>query len=348
MMKKWFGRRVIKTGLAVLTTASICQLLHLSPTFAVITAIVTTEPTVADSIRKGVIRLPAAALGAIFALTATTVLGQHAISYALVAMLTIIVCSKLQFDTGTLVATLTAVAMIPDTTNHALFDFASRVSATSIGIFVSTLVNFVILPPKFGPLLVEKVDSLFKRTAKDFYSMLEMHLSTQSEPNQNVSLLSIHEELIKAYQLAHYQDDESQYRSSSEYEQRSFDYLHKKLDYLQLSLYHIGKIAHLKVNQPLTNREIKLILVVIHSLHSILHDHYHQITSTHLTSIEQLKALKIVHQSSNSFIFKLCHELLSLHDVVTELSLLTADERRISLQEKKYPEYIFRKQFMYE
>ncbi len=46
------GNRVIKTGIAVFFTALICNWFDFPPTFAVITAIVTIEPTVTDSIKK--------------------------------------------------------------------------------------------------------------------------------------------------------------------------------------------------------------------------------------------------------------------------------------------------------
>ena len=50
--------------------------------------------------------------------------------------------SKLRLHAGTLVATLTAVAMIPITANHYFTAFLIRLATTSTGIIVSTLVNF--------------------------------------------------------------------------------------------------------------------------------------------------------------------------------------------------------------
>ncbi len=348
-MKSWIGRRVIKTGVAVFITAFLCHLLHLPPTFAVITAIVTTEPTAAISLKKGMIRLPAAAFGATFAITANVVFGQNALSYAIVAMLTIIICSKLQFDTGTLVATLTAVAMIPDTTDNALFDFIARISGTSIGIFVSTLVNFIILPPKFGPILVAKVDILFKKAADYFSHTIESHLVEQTQTIDRTHYYRhLLEELTKAYQLSQFQQDEWQYRRSTEFERRSFDYLKKKLDYLHLILFHLGKICHMRINQPLTVAEKKLIRDSIDSLRAVMYDHYHQVTTSHLISIEQIKQTRSTQKQQSTFVSQLFQELMSLHVVLTELSLITADERRYSIQETKYPPYIFRKKLLYE
>ncbi|MDT8859186.1 aromatic acid exporter family protein [Alkalihalobacillus sp. MEB130] len=347
LMKSWFGRRVIKTGVAVFITAFVCHLINLPPTFAVITAIVTTEPTAADSLKKGMIRLPAAALGATFAIAADFILGQNALTYALVAMLTIIACSKLKLDTGTLVATLTAVAMIPGTTEHALFDFSIRISGTSIGIIVSTLVNFVILPPKFGPILVKKVDGLYKQTAAKFTSILESHLLDEAVDRTHY-YRKLHEELTKAYQLTQFQHDEWQYRRSCEFERRSFGYLQKKLDYLHLTLFHLGKICHLRVNQPITKDEKQLLRETIQSFCAIFEDHYHQITTSHFTNMEKIKQLRAKQTKQDTFLNQMTHELISLHEVTLELAQITTDERRFSMEETSYPTYIFKKQALYE
>ena len=69
-MKKFLGgNRVIKTGVAVLLTAWICDLLEWPAVFAVITAIVTIEPTVSDSIKKGIVRFPVSAIDSAYAVT---------------------------------------------------------------------------------------------------------------------------------------------------------------------------------------------------------------------------------------------------------------------------------------
>jgi uncharacterized membrane protein YgaE (UPF0421/DUF939 family) len=348
-MKSWIGPRVIKTGVAVFLTALICHLINLPPTFAVITAIVTTEPTAADSLKKGMIRLPAAALGASFAIAVDFVFGQNALTYALVAMLTIIVCSKLKLDTGTLVATLTAVAMIPGTTDHVIFDFSTRISGTSIGIFVSTFVNFLILPPKFGPILVKKVDELFMKSAENLCLLLQSHLNENDDSIDRTKYYRhLHEELTKAYQLTRFQHDEWQYRRSCEFERRSFGYLQKKLNYLHLILFHIGKVCHIRLNQTLSEQEQIIITEAVHSFCHIYQDHFHQMTTNHYITMERLKQLRDNQKKPDTFVSQICHELISLHEVTAELSQITTDERRFSMEEIGYPNYIFKKQLLYE
>ena len=70
-MNQWYkhiiGARTIKTGLATFLTTLFCLLLNLTPIFAILTAIVSIEPTAKASLRKGYRRLPATVIGALFA-----------------------------------------------------------------------------------------------------------------------------------------------------------------------------------------------------------------------------------------------------------------------------------------
>lgn len=72
-MDKWYkkiiGARTIKTGLATFLTSLFCLMLDLTPIFAILTAIVTIEPTAKASLKKGYRRLPATVIGALFLCT---------------------------------------------------------------------------------------------------------------------------------------------------------------------------------------------------------------------------------------------------------------------------------------
>jgi len=141
------GSRIVKTAVAVFLTAIICNAIGWPPVFAVITAIVTLEPTVADSIKKGIVRFPASAIGSFYAVLFISLLGNTALTYTLAATLTIITCYQLRLHAGLLVATITAVAMIEVIYDNYFISFFIRLGTTSIGIVVSTLVNLFILPP---------------------------------------------------------------------------------------------------------------------------------------------------------------------------------------------------------
>src|SRR5699024_4777610 len=104
--------RIVKTAVAVLLTEFICKLIGWTPVFAVITANITLEPAVTDSINKGLFRFPASAIGSFYAVLFIALFGNSAITYTLAASLSIITCFRLKLHAGLLVATITAVAMI--------------------------------------------------------------------------------------------------------------------------------------------------------------------------------------------------------------------------------------------
>ncbi|WP_375346318.1 aromatic acid exporter family protein [Priestia megaterium] len=144
-------------------TALICQSIGWPYMLAVITAIVTIEPTAADSIKKAFIRFPASAIGAAFAMLYTFLLGVTPLTYMLVAVSTIISCSKLRLHTGTLVATLTGVAMLTIVHDHYFISFLIRLATTSIGLLTSSLVNIIVLPPNYTPIITRKIQNLSKQ-----------------------------------------------------------------------------------------------------------------------------------------------------------------------------------------
>src|SRR5690625_313226 len=90
------GSRILKTAIAIFITAWVCELLNWPPVFAVITAVVTVEPTVSDSIRKGIVRFPASAIGSAYAVLFIYLFGNAPITYTLAAFFTIATCYRLK------------------------------------------------------------------------------------------------------------------------------------------------------------------------------------------------------------------------------------------------------------
>lgn len=172
MREKWYknliGARTIKTGLATFLTAWFCLLLHMNPIFAILTAIVTIEPTAKASLHKGYRRLPATVIGVVFAVVFTYFFGDDSpFSYALTALCTIIVCTKFNLQVGTTVATMTALAMIPGIHDAFIYNFFSRFLTAIIGLVTAGLVNFMVLPPKY----YAQLDSLINKTESQMYSL---------------------------------------------------------------------------------------------------------------------------------------------------------------------------------
>ncbi len=347
---KFVGRRIIKTGISVFITALVCSYLGLPVIFAVITAIVTTEPTAADSLKRGIIRIPAAAIGAGFALLFDMLLGQGAVTFALVSMLTILLCYHLKLDNGTLVATLTAVAMIPGANEGIITEFLFRLSGTSIGIIISTLVNFAVLPPKFGPLLVKQVNELYRDTATHLEQLMQA-ISSREDKKVDVSLRRLYQDLEKAFQLSQYQEDEWQYRKKDDLEERSFQYLQRKLIKLQKIISHVGNLSYINLTTDLTLEEEKTLLSSTGLISQICTDVSYQ-NNQELTNCKErmFHLLRNEIQTNSNYGQKetVFYELLGILDCLLKLQKATIDERLFSESNKNYPSYIFSEKIQYD
>ncbi|WP_243291472.1 aromatic acid exporter family protein [Bacillus sp. FJAT-47783] len=342
------GGRVIKTGIAIFITVIICQLFELPTIFAVITAIVTIEPTAHDSIKKGMIRFPASTIGSAYAMTFTYLLGHSPFSYALSAMFTIVTCQKLRLEAGTLVATITAVAMIPITETGYLSAFFTRLMTTSVGIIVSTFVNFFILPPNYSPFINKQIHTLFHKVA-ELLELRQKELTGEKTVKKvtlkNFDVLS--KDLHKAMTFIHYQQQDWKYHRHTKMEMRQFHLEQKKLTILQQINYHLGNLLYVSVDpSEWTKDEKELLSKTIRSISSILKDFCHSIPKEHYELIEELdrKFWTVKHDLSEIKPKKYRHhfnpktvvlfEILSIHDMIEELEPICKQPGRLQMLEQ--------------
>src|SRR5690625_1208890 len=205
----FLGVRVIKTGVAIFFTALICQLLGWPPVFAVITAIVTLEPTVSDSIKKGLIRFPASAIGSAYAVLFIALFGNSPITYTLAAVFTIVTSYKLKLHAGLLVATITAVAMIEVVYDNYFLSFLVRLGTTSIGLIVSTVVNMFILPPNYIKEINDNIKKLYRGIGRATLSIVTFEKASSKKVNRLLNVLS--KQIKKTEELIRFQKDETNF-----------------------------------------------------------------------------------------------------------------------------------------
>ncbi|MDY7045742.1 MAG: aromatic acid exporter family protein [Bacillota bacterium] len=250
MVKRFhfIGSRVVKTGVAVFITAWICSLLNIPAVFAVITAIVTIEPTVSDSIRKGIIRFPASAIGSAYSVFFIFLFGNSPLTYALAATFTIVTCFKLKLHAGLLVATLTAVAMVEVIHSNYFISFLIRLGTTTLGLLVSTGVNMFVLPPDYTKNITVNMESIRKQTgdmiAKVFQCMVDVDKSpiTINPADQVYKKIQLTETLIR------FQKDESKFHPLADSERNYFKIIEKQLICLRLIHYHTDNVLHTPKN----------------------------------------------------------------------------------------------------
>lgn len=322
---KFFGGRILKTGISVFITAFICLALDWPAIFAVITAIVTIEPTASDSIKKGLIRFPASAIGAAYSMLFTALIGDRAITYSLSAVFTIITCHKFRLDAGILVATLTAVNMIPITHDHFFDSFLVRIGTTTVGLVVSTIVNLVVLPPHYSKMIVSNTSDLLKSSGTLLRKIMdESHSANKKKDTVNL-FTRIMKNLEKAEQLCQFQREEWKYHRHSEEEMRAVHYEHKKLLVLRQILFHIGNIMYAPIDKTSIhisqNPDISSTANVIAS---ILESETHIHIEAHDILIEKLMRhfwqLKEAHESSEHHTHFtseeiIIYELLAINDL---------------------------------
>ncbi|NGP46498.1 hypothetical protein G4V62_16665 [Bacillaceae bacterium SIJ1] len=245
--KKWYqfaGGRLLKTGLAVLLTALICDWIGWPPMFAVITAIVTIEPTASDSIQKALVRFPASVLGAGYAMICGFIFHEHPLAYALTAMATIYTCYKLKLYSGTLVATLTGVAMVSTVHDDYLFSFFIRMGTTGIGLIVSSLVNVFVMPPDYGVPIWQQLINIRKRASL----LLRMKAGEETEngPHQmKETFQQMLRDIEKTDTFCAYQKKEWKFHRFRRGQVRDFHYEQKLLELLRQFSYHLGHMIYL-------------------------------------------------------------------------------------------------------
>ncbi|WP_080875178.1 aromatic acid exporter family protein [Oceanobacillus timonensis] len=239
------GNRVIKTGIAVFFTALICKWLNFPPTFAVITAIVTIEPTVTDSIKKGLVRFPASAIGAAYAVIFLALFGNSPLTYMLAAILTIFTCFRLRLHAGLLVATLTAIAMIEIVEDSYFISFLIRLATTTIGLSVSTLVNMFVFPPNYYRSLYKKMTSirtqLSNHMKRCYYELI--FAKTPLDFGMNEKVGNIYKELESATLLSLYQKKDLKYHHVLEKHEDELKQFRHQLHHLRMIQYHVTNIA---------------------------------------------------------------------------------------------------------
>ncbi|WNF38676.1 aromatic acid exporter family protein [Bacillaceae bacterium IKA-2] len=330
-IKPIVGRRIIKTGISVFITALVCLYFNLPAQFAVIAAIVTIEPTASDSIKKGLVRLPASAIGAALAVTFVSIWGQSAFSFTGAAVLTIFICQKLKLHDGILVATLTAVAMVPDIYDHFFLTFLSRLGTTAIGITVSSLVNFFILPPKFTPQIIEKFYPSFRLASEVLVEttrkiLLLKQTKSYAPSKQYIELRYSNE---KVSELFSFQEREWKYHRIKLSEYRAFHRLKRANTAMQKIVLHLGNLQY--INEPgyFSELEEQLVKDIVNSINAILISEAKNIPDSHYFLINELdqhlkfegskifESTEYVHRFTTKRI--LYFELLSIHDSLEEL-----------------------------
>ena len=332
-MKRSFhfnGSRIVKTGIAIFLTAIICEWFNWPPVFAVITAIVTIEPTVSASIKKGLVRFPASAIGSAFAVLFIALFGNSPITYTLAAVATILVCYKFNLHAGLLVATLTAVAMVEVIHSNYLISFFIRLGTTTIGLFVSTAVNVLVFPPNYRKDIIKNIQSISERAG----SMLEQTFRTilfdgQADRQDEKKLVAqLTGEIRKTETLINFQRDESNLYSWVRGREAELLKAEKQLLFLHNLEFHLGSLLYIPLHSiTWTTEERNTIMQAVTELANDLknsidydpkkhQDQLQNITNLFWDDSKGIATSKDMHPTQFPPEFTILYELITIYDLV--------------------------------
>lgn len=155
------GARVLKTGVAIVLSLFVAELLHLpSPVFAGIAAIFAIQPSIYRSYLTILEQVQGNIIGATIAVTFGLMFGHEIVAIGIAAILVIGIMLKLKLENAVSLALVTLVAiMVYEGEDFLQFGFI-RFLTVMVGVFAAFVVNLVFLPPKYEIKLFTMINEL--------------------------------------------------------------------------------------------------------------------------------------------------------------------------------------------
>lgn len=192
------GARTLKTGLAVAITASICNLLDLPVIFAALSTVINLKPSVVQSWKNALEQLSVNLLGVVIAFVVGLTVGSNPLTIGLTTMLIIWICGRLDWSGGTVMGILAALFILTATPDQFVDHAIDRTSAIFVGLIIAILVNYFILPPRYGQRLRAILAELGTETSAYLTLVIEHYTKTKlpdpetaANLKQNIMELSI-------------------------------------------------------------------------------------------------------------------------------------------------------------
>jgi uncharacterized membrane protein YgaE (UPF0421/DUF939 family) len=175
------GARILKTGIAIVLSLYLSQLLHSpSPVFAGIAAIFAIQRTIYRSYLTIIEQIQGNIIGALLAVIFVLLLGNHIIVIGLAAIIVIIINLKFKLE-NTIGLSLVTLVSIMETQSGNFIQFAGiRFSTIMIGVFSAFIVNLLFMPPKYENKLYFKIVSTTEEIIK------WIRLSTRHDYDHNL------------------------------------------------------------------------------------------------------------------------------------------------------------------
>lgn len=172
------GARILKTGIAIVLSLLVAQLLGLpSPVFAGIAAIFAVQPTIYRSYLSILEQIQGNTIGALMAVIFVLLFGNHVLIIGLAAIIVIIISLKLKLENAVGLSLVTLVAIM-ETPGDTFIEFAIiRFLTIMLGVFSAFMVNLVFIPPKYENKLYHRISD----STEDITKWIRLNIRGASE-----------------------------------------------------------------------------------------------------------------------------------------------------------------------
>ena len=168
-MFKFFGPRIIKTGIAITLSLYITDLIGLDTAFfAGIAAFISLQPSVAEGVKKGYDRIIGTILGGLIAMSILFVLPVGLLTTGFTIILTISLLAKFNLHDAIPISTVMLLIILADVGGDLVHYTLVRIAATAIGVIVATLVNVLIMAPVHNKLFLQRLMELNTHLSNSF------------------------------------------------------------------------------------------------------------------------------------------------------------------------------------
>lgn len=161
------GARILKTGIAIILSLLVAQLLGLpSPVFAGIAAIFAVQPTIYRSYLSIIEQVQGNTIGALMAVIFVLLFGNHVFIIGLAAIIVITISLKLKLENAVGLSLVTLVAIM-ETPGDTFIEFSIiRFLTIMLGVFSAFIVNLVFIPPKYENKLYHRISDSTEEITK--------------------------------------------------------------------------------------------------------------------------------------------------------------------------------------
>ncbi len=181
------GARIIKTGIAVTITMSICRFLNLEPAFfGAVSAVINMQPSIYLTLKTARDQVLVHILGVTAGLVCGYLIGGNAISMGIITILLISLYIKLNLPNGISMGIVAAVFILGSSQEQFLSHALNRTAVIFAGLSTAMLVNIALWPPRYKQQFKQKLREASEEVVRYFCLAVQEYVQLENdEPDLN-------------------------------------------------------------------------------------------------------------------------------------------------------------------